>query len=382
MLYDMTSGSLTQVPKTTFATEAVLERQHLQAAVRDRIEVLGEDLLVVAEEFGEFEDTHRRIDLLCVDRSARLVVVELKRTEDGGHMELQALRYAAMVSVMTFDELVSTYARHLKVLGEEDQDPESARLRLNEWFDDVDEGEPVISREVGIVLVSADFSQEVTTTVLWLNEFYGTDIRCVRLSPYRHEGRLLLDVQQVIPLPEAAELTVRLKKREAAARVAKETNRDRTKYVIKTPTTVTEPLPKRRAILALAQALHAAGSRPPSWPQPFRRTSSEWSRGCSTGTPCGSSSSSSTNRRRAGASGGSSTNLFTRTAPPGCCTATGVSTPRRPSTHCSGWHPKGFPTRKKGSRTDRRTPTGRQLDKIDEAARSNPVPRAAEQLPG
>ena len=259
MLYDMTSGSLTQVPKTTFATEAVLERQHLQAAVRDRIEVLGEDLLVVAEEFGEFEDTHRRIDLLCVDRSARLVVVELKRTEDGGHMELQALRYAAMVSVMTFDELVSTYARHLKVLGEEDQDPESARLRLNEWFDDVDEGEPVISREVGIVLASADFSQEVTTTVLWLNEFYGTDIRCVRLSPYRHEGRLLLDVQQVIPLPEAAELTVRLKKREAAARVAKETNRDLTKYVIKTPTTVTEPLPKRRAILALVQALHAAG---------------------------------------------------------------------------------------------------------------------------
>ena len=52
---------------------------------------------------------------------------------------------------------------------------------------------------------------------------------------------------------------MRLKKREAAARVAKETNRDLTKYVIKTPTTVTEPLPKRRAILALVQALHAAG---------------------------------------------------------------------------------------------------------------------------
>jgi hypothetical protein len=258
VLYDMTSGSLTQVPKTTFAAEAVLERRHLQAAVRDRIDVLGDDLLVVAEEFGEFEDTHRRIDLLCVDRSARLVVVELKRTEDGGHMELQALRYAAMVSVMTFDELVSAYARHLSDLGE-DQDLDSARSRLNEWFDDVDEDEPVISRDVGIVLASADFSQQVTTTVLWLNEFYGADIRCVRLSPYRHEGRLLLDVQQVIPLPEAAELTVRLKKREAAARVAKETNRDLTKYVIKTPAAVSEPLPKRRAILALVQALHAAG---------------------------------------------------------------------------------------------------------------------------
>jgi hypothetical protein len=41
--------------------------------------------------------------------------------------------------------------------------------------------------------------------------------------------------------------------------VAKETNRDLTKYVIKTPTAVTEPLSKRRAILALVQALNAAG---------------------------------------------------------------------------------------------------------------------------
>ena len=31
-----------------------------------------------------------------LDNAARLVVVELKRTDDGGHLELQALRYAAM----------------------------------------------------------------------------------------------------------------------------------------------------------------------------------------------------------------------------------------------------------------------------------------------
>lgn len=260
MLYDMTDGTLTQVAGTTFQAEQVLERTHLQAAVRDRIEVLGGDLLVVAEEFGDFEDTHRRIDLLCVDRSARLVVVELKRTEDGGHMELQALRYAAMVSVMTFEDLVRSYARHLAGTGGPTLDLEDARNRLLEWLDDVDDDEPVISREVGIVLASANFSQEITTTVLWLNEFYGTDIRCVRLSPYRHDGRLLLDVQQVIPLPEAAELTVRLKKREAAAKQAKESSKDYTKYVVTSPEGgVSPPLPKRRAVLAFVKALRGAG---------------------------------------------------------------------------------------------------------------------------
>jgi hypothetical protein len=42
--------------------------------------------------------------------SLSLVVVELKRTDDGGHMELQAVRYAAMVSSMTFDQLVGAHA--------------------------------------------------------------------------------------------------------------------------------------------------------------------------------------------------------------------------------------------------------------------------------
>ncbi|WP_162794496.1 hypothetical protein [Nocardioides houyundeii] len=260
MLYDMTDGSLTRVSGTTFKEEKVLERTHLQAAVRDNVEVLAPGLMVVAEEFGDFEDTHRRIDLLCIDKTSRLVVVELKRTEDGGHMELQALRYAAMVSVMTFEELVTTYARFRQQTDKGDNDRDEARAELLDWIDEVEDDEPVVSREVSIILAAANFSQEITTTVLWLNEFYSTDIRCVRLSPYRHEGRLLLDVQQVIPLPEAKELMVRLRRREIQARAAKTTSgADWTQYVVRYPGGQTEPLRKRRAILAMVHALSSAG---------------------------------------------------------------------------------------------------------------------------
>jgi hypothetical protein len=56
------------------------------------------------------------------------------------------------------------------------------------------------------------FSKEITTSVLWLNE-HALDIRCVRLRPYALEARVLLDVQQVIPLPEADAYTVQLKKK-------------------------------------------------------------------------------------------------------------------------------------------------------------------------
>ena len=77
----------------------------LEHVLRDHIDVLGDDLLVIAEEYGEWEDARRRIDLLALDKQRRLVVIELKRTETGGHMELQAIRYAAMVSAMTFEQV-------------------------------------------------------------------------------------------------------------------------------------------------------------------------------------------------------------------------------------------------------------------------------------
>src|SRR5699024_841025 len=134
--------------------------------------------------FGDFEGANRRIDLLCLDRNCRLVVVELKRTSDGGHMELQALRYAAMVSTMTFDQVVRAFARYRKNRNVLDPTEATARADIISWLENDPDDEPVVSREVGVVLASEDFSQEITTTVLWLNEFHDFDVRCVRLSPY------------------------------------------------------------------------------------------------------------------------------------------------------------------------------------------------------
>jgi RecB family endonuclease NucS len=108
-LYEITSDNLTKVTPTTFDRAGLRERTDLQRLLRKQIDVILPDTLVIAEEFGEWEESKRRIDLLGLDREANLVVIELKRTEDGGHMELQAIRYAAMVSKMTFERAVGIY---------------------------------------------------------------------------------------------------------------------------------------------------------------------------------------------------------------------------------------------------------------------------------
>lgn len=107
-IYEASAQLLTAIPVTSFAVLGLKERSDLQRLLAARIDALEDGLLVLAEEFADWADSARRIDLLCLDCEARLVVVELKRDEDGGHMELQALRYAAMVSAMTFDSSGST----------------------------------------------------------------------------------------------------------------------------------------------------------------------------------------------------------------------------------------------------------------------------------
>src|SRR6266487_2301345 len=111
-LYEAMDDGLKPRPVAQFAALGMYERLDLQRLLRDDISALGEDLLVVAEEVGSWEDARRRIDLLAIDKAGHLVVIELKRTEDGGQMDLQAIRYAAMVSSLGFAEVATAYAAH------------------------------------------------------------------------------------------------------------------------------------------------------------------------------------------------------------------------------------------------------------------------------
>lgn len=112
-IFEIASDTIRTIEETTFGAAGIRERADLQRLLRKQIEIISPDTLIVAEEFCEWEDSKRRIDLLGVDSDANLVVIELKRTEDGGHMELQAIRYAAMVSTMTFDKVADVYAEFL-----------------------------------------------------------------------------------------------------------------------------------------------------------------------------------------------------------------------------------------------------------------------------
>jgi hypothetical protein len=257
-LYEIGEDGLTAHAPTQFAELGLYERGDLQRLLRDDIAVLGTDLLVVAEEFGDWEDARRRIDLLAIDTEGHLTVIELKRTEDGGHMELQALRYAAMVSSMAFEDVASAFATHLsRSMPGEDV---NARVELSAFLGVADGDEPVISSEVRIILVSADFGRELMTTVLWLNRFEGLDIRCVQLLPYRVGDHVLVDVRQIVPLPEATDYQVRVRRKERQRERAQRDGRDFTRYHIVVDGQELPDVNKRNAMRLMVSKLAERGA--------------------------------------------------------------------------------------------------------------------------
>ncbi len=218
---------LEKVTSTSFGKEGVLERADLQRILRDQPEVLEEGLLIISEEFGNWQDSNRRIDLLGLDSAGRLVVVELKRGDTGNHMDLQAIRYAAMVANMTLEQVVDAHQAYLDKRARDEGkavEEDTAENFIREHLETTEEEAQAIRTEIPrIILASENFSKELTTCVMWLNDSWlrnaGQEIKCIRLQPHQNGGEILIETSVVIPLPEASAYQTQLGRREQETRV-------------------------------------------------------------------------------------------------------------------------------------------------------------------
>ncbi len=209
-VYRVTDEDFEPLDKTSFEAEHLLEREDIQRRLRDKPEILEEGLFILAEEYGDWDDSNRSIDLLALDSNRRLVVIELKRSDNNSLMELQAIRYAAMVADMTLEQAIDANRAYMQDRGKDAEEAvSSVRAHLTDDAEDVG----IDSSNPRIILVSASFSKELTTSVLWLNRI-GIDIKCVKLQPWKTVDALFLESSQVIPVPEAEDYMVRLRNRE------------------------------------------------------------------------------------------------------------------------------------------------------------------------
>ncbi|WP_254711702.1 hypothetical protein [Streptomyces sp. TRM64462] len=138
----------------------------------DNPRILGESVLLIAAEFDWWTDTDSvpardRLDVLGLDATGRLVVVELKRGTAYRDVHHQAITYAALMSRFGLDTLAQAHRDFLAGRGQA-LDLDACRQRLLEHVDG--DWSPELLQRPRQVIIAADFPKQVTHTVVWLSE--------------------------------------------------------------------------------------------------------------------------------------------------------------------------------------------------------------------
>ena len=204
--------SLQRLERRQFGDLKIREREDLQEWLVRSPESLGEDLLVIQKEFDGFQDTRERLDILALDKQGRLVVIENKLDDSGRDVVWQALKYVAYCSTLKKADLRDIYQKYL---DRWDRGANASDKLCN--FLEVDDLESTVmnaGNEQRLMLVSANFRKEVTSTALWLIG-HGIKAQCFKVSPYVFQQELFVDVQQIIPTPEAADFMIGMADKES-----------------------------------------------------------------------------------------------------------------------------------------------------------------------
>lgn len=219
------TNRISPVKIKTFSELGFTERKHLQEWLAHQPDGLGEELLIIQKEFDGFDDTRERLDLLALDKDGDLVIIENKLDDSGRDVVWQALKYASYCASLTKGQIVEIYQqylhRHLPTIeaGEslaQAGQPIDAATRICEFLDapDLDEVKLNLGNSQRIMLVAANFRKEVTSTALWLLG-QGISIQCFKVTPYALGEQLLINIDQIIPTPEAKELMIGINAKEA-----------------------------------------------------------------------------------------------------------------------------------------------------------------------
>jgi hypothetical protein len=208
---DHASNRITKLKQMKFGELGFTERNHLQEWLANQPDALGEELLIIQKEFDGFDDTKERLDLLALDKNGALVIIENKLDDSGRNVVWQCLKYASYCSTLSKTSIAEIYQKYL-----DKADPgKDAKTQICDFLGQEDFAEVVLNpgNDQRLIMVAAQFRKEVTSTVLWLLK-HRVYVKCFRATPFQDGDALFLNIEQVIPLPEAEELMIGISEKE------------------------------------------------------------------------------------------------------------------------------------------------------------------------
>jgi hypothetical protein len=217
--------------KKSFQELGFKERRHLQEWICKNPDMLGEELLIIQKEFSGFDDTKEQLDLLALDKSGSLVIIENKLDDTGRDVTWQALKYVSYCSGLSKLDIRDIFQKYIDKQGQNENAEQIIFDFLKEvGFNDQkaeDFSEVEINNEdQRIILVAASFRKEVTSTVMWLLE-HNVKIKCIKVTPYMLNENVLIDTEQIIPVKDAEEYLIKLAIKKQVEFMIKDKNQTR-----------------------------------------------------------------------------------------------------------------------------------------------------------
>lgn len=206
------TNNITRLEERNFSELGFREREHLQEWIAKNPDVLCDDdeLLIIQKEFDGFNETNERLDLLALDNNGDLVIIENKLDDTGRDVVWQALKYTSYCSTLSTSQIIKIYQDFLN----KQLEGEDARTNIIEFLGIEQDNELLLNRnDQRIIFVANHYRKEVTSTVLWLLE-HDINIKCFRASPYTMGDEILLQIEQIIPLPETQQFMIDAKEKQ------------------------------------------------------------------------------------------------------------------------------------------------------------------------
>jgi hypothetical protein len=153
---------------------SIRSESDLEDLISRRPEILREDLMIIGRQV-EVEELKDKIDLLAVDSNLNTVVIEIKKGQVKGGVDIQCLKYASYVSNWNFDqlkEIAESYFRDNKI-------GKTFVNALQEFAGEEIDYEDV-NRRQRIILVGTDFDPRIMSVGKWLID-QGVPMKFVKI---------------------------------------------------------------------------------------------------------------------------------------------------------------------------------------------------------
>lgn len=190
-VWEIINGKLESID-VSLAQAGRRENEDLEKWIKDNPIILGQDILIIGE---QVRTKSGPLDLLGIDKSGDLIIIELKRDKLPREVIAQALDYVSDVSSWDLDK-ISDECLKFSGLPLEDY--------LNENFDEIELDDLKINENQRLLLVGFAIDEPLERMIEWLSNNFGVGVNAIILK-YIHTRNNDEFIARTMIIPEELE---------------------------------------------------------------------------------------------------------------------------------------------------------------------------------